>query len=128
MTTELWSLLAVALWGLPVVYAPAVGKMRIVGVGWGLGNRDTEPAAPAWVARAERAARNHFENLPLFVVVVLVAHVVGVHNDITRGAAVAFVVGRAAHTIVYWLGIPVVRTVAYYAAIGAVFAIVSQLR
>lgn len=128
MTTELWALLAVTLWGLPVVYAPAIGKMRIAGVGWGLGNRDTEPPAPAWVARAERAARNHFENLPLFIVAVLVAHVVGAHNEITRAAAVAFVVGRVAHTVLYWLGITVVRTVAYYAAIGAVFAIVSQLR
>ncbi len=128
MTTELWCLLAAAFWGLPVVYAPAVGKMRAAGgTTWGFGNRDVEPAVPAWVGRAERAARNHFENLPLFVVVVLVAQAAGIHDDLTRSAAAAFVVARVAHSIVYWLGITVVRTVAYYAGVVAVLAIASRL-
>jgi uncharacterized MAPEG superfamily protein len=127
MTTELWCLLAATFWGLPVVYAPAAGKARGAGVAWAVGNRDVEPTTPPWVGRAERAARNHFENLPLFVVVVLVAHAAGVHDDVTRTAAVVFVVARVAHTLVYWLGITVVRTLSYYAALGAVVAIASRL-
>ncbi|MBM4280399.1 MAG: MAPEG family protein [Deltaproteobacteria bacterium] len=127
MTTELWCLLAVTFWGLPVVYAPATGRGLRAGLGWAFGNREVDPPSPAWVGRAERAARNHFENLPLFVVVVLVAHVMDVHDDATRAAAATFVVARVAHTLIYWAGITVVRTLAYYAALIAVGVIASRL-
>ena len=88
-----------ALWSLPLIYAVPFGKMRhgggtlSDGLSWGFGNRDTDPASvPAWVGRAERAGRNHFENLPMFAILVLVLHVSGKHDDVTGFEVAEFTV------------------------------------
>ncbi len=125
-----------ALWSLPLIYAVPFGKMRhgggtlSDGLSWGFGNRDTDPASvPAWVGRAERAGRNHFENLPMFAILVLVLHVSGKHDDVTGWAAVAFCVARVLHAVLYWNGVTVlgVRTGAYYGGMGALLVMLSRL-
>ena len=129
MTTDLWALVFVALWTLPLVYVPPFGKMRATGMSWGMGNRSKEPDVPEWVKRAERAARNHLENLPLFAVVVLVAHVSGERDGVTAAAAVGFAAARVLHSFLYWFGITAlgVRTGAYYLSIGCLLVMVSRL-
>lgn len=129
MTTDLWCVVVIAFWTLPMVMLPPFGKMRAAGVSWGAGNRDVEPEVPAWVKRAERAAENHKENLPLFVATALVAHVSGEHDDVTAVASVVYVAARVVHGLVYQAGISIlaVRTVAYYAALGSVVVILSRL-
>lgn len=131
MTLDLWCLVFLALWTLPLIYAVPFGKMRHGGgLAWGFGNRDHDPpATPAWVGRAERAARNHFENLPVFAIVVLVLHVTGKHDDVTGGAAVAYCVARVLHALLYWFGVTTLgaRTGAYYAGLGALFLMLSRL-
>jgi uncharacterized MAPEG superfamily protein len=127
MTVELSCLLALGLWTLVLVYVPSTMRGRLAGMGWSLGNRDAPPAVPAWVERADRALRNHQENLPLFVITVVVAHLAGVHDDVTRGAAVVFVVARALHGVCYTLGLTPWRSVVFAVALLAQLAFVTRL-
>jgi uncharacterized MAPEG superfamily protein len=127
VTVELQCLLAMGLWTLALVYVPSTVRSRTAGFSWSLGNRDVVPAVPVWIERADRALRNHQENLPLFVIVVVVAHLAGVHDDVTRGAAVVFVVARVLHAVCYWLGLTPRRSVVFGVAFVAQLVFVTRL-
>ncbi|MDB4940917.1 MAG: hypothetical protein JWP97_451 [Labilithrix sp.] len=127
MTTDLWCLVANALWGLVLVFTEVGGKTRAGGVEWNAGNRDTEPRSPEWVARAGRALVNHKENFPLFLTAVLVVHVAGRADHVSAMAAVAYVILRALHAVVYIAGIPKLRSAMFAASLAAIFVILSRL-
>lgn len=97
------------------------------GLAWGLGNRETEFASPAWVHRAIRAHANLVENMPPFVALVLVAHVTGRANDTTALGATIFFWGRVAHAIVYTTGVVYLRTAAFVISLVGEVMILSQL-
>lgn len=128
MTVDLYAVVFLALWTFAVIYVGPAGKMRAAGVRWGFSNRETEPGdLPAWIGRADRAARNHFENLPMFAILVLVAHVSGKHDDVTAVASVVYCVARVFHALLYWTGVQYARTVAYYVGNACLVVIVSRL-
>lgn len=129
MTTELWCLVANALWGVVLVYVEVFGKTRAAGLEWNGGNRTTEPSVPAWVERASRALSNHKENFPLFLTAVVVVHLAGRTDAITGAASVVFVAARAAHGVLYVAGIAAlkVRSFAYVVGMGAILAMLSRL-
>jgi uncharacterized MAPEG superfamily protein len=77
------------------------------------GNREGLPDMTAWAGRAQRAHRNMLENLVLFAVLVLVAHIAGIHNEMTLLGAQLFFWARLAYAIIYVLGIPWLRTGAW---------------
>lgn len=74
------------------------------------------PEMPAWVKRCDRAHLNAVESLVPFAALIIVAHLAGVSNEQTALYAAVFFWARVAHAVVFWLGIPFVRTVAF--AIG----------
>lgn len=77
---------------------------------WGpkvvVSNRENTPPLPAWGNRSIAAHRNLLENLPLFAVLVLVAHVTGLANDMTALGAEIFVGARALYAVAYIVGTP----------------------
>ena len=119
MSAELQVLALVSLWGIVVLYIASAGRLRVGGVQWGLGNRESDPVFPAWVARAERAYRNHAENWPLYVGAALALHLSGRATETTALAAWVFLGARIAHTGLYVAGVTVARTAAYYVSLGA---------
>lgn len=128
MNTDLTMLVASAMLcaTLPVLYL--VGRLQVAGgLDWGLGNRDTELFAPAWVGRAERAHRNLLENLPHFAVVVLAAQLAGQANAVTAIGATVFFWARIAHVAVYVAGITRVRTAVYFLGLTGELVVLSQL-
>lgn len=128
MTTDLWMLVWSALLCLmmPTIYL--VGEVQTPGgMEWGLGNRDTPLAMPAWAERAKRAHGNLLENLPAFAILVLVAHVSGHANGTTALGAQIFFWARLVYAGVYTAGITVVRTVVYFAGTLGQVMILSQL-
>jgi uncharacterized MAPEG superfamily protein len=127
MTTELGALLVLGLWTLALVYLPSTARGRLAGTRWSLGNRDTAPGVPPWIERAERALRNHQENLPLFVITVVVGHLANIHDDVTRGTAVVFVSARVLHAVCYWLGLTPWRSVVFGVALLAQLVFVTRL-
>ncbi len=125
MTTELLTLIVLALLclALPLIYAPLYSRQ--VGMSGVLSNRDAVPEPQGAAGRGLRAHRNLLENLLPFAVLVLVAHVMGISNSMTVLMAQIFLGARLVHTISYLAGITKLRTVAYNigTAAQAVFAV-----
>jgi uncharacterized MAPEG superfamily protein len=82
-----------------------------------MGPRDT-PEKPLGVlaGRLTRAAANFLETFPFFAAAVLMAAVLGRHNWMTQGGAILYFVGRLIYVPLYAWAIPVIRTLAWGAA------------
>lgn len=70
-----------------------------------------------WATRARRAHANQVENLVIFAPLAILVPLTGSSTENTALAAMIFFVARLVHFVVYILGIPVVRTLAF--AVGA---------
>ena len=86
---------------------------------------DPEPRpVPLWGKRANRALMNAVEVLGGFAAMVVVAQLAGKSNAMTALWSAIFFWARAAHAVVYWFGIPYVRTVVFtlgYVCIAGIF-------
>jgi uncharacterized MAPEG superfamily protein len=79
---------------------------------------------PLWGKRAERAYLNAVETFAPFAAMVVVAHLAGKANSMTAFWAMSYFWLRVAHAIVYWLGIPYVRTLIFtlgFVAVAGIF-------
>ena len=117
MTTDLICLLALALWSIPLNHIPALGRAAKVGVAWAASNREQSVEGPPWVGRADRAQRNHHDNLAMISVVILMAQITGQNDGITANAAIAILAFRILHSVAYIAGISPVRSLAYFGSI-----------
>jgi uncharacterized MAPEG superfamily protein len=127
VTTDLWCLVANALWGWVLIQIEARGKTARAGLGWNMSNRDEEPEMPKWIHRARRAIANHKENFPFFLTAVVVVHLAGKADKVSALAAIVYVVARAIHGLLYTAGVTKVRSAAYLAGLIAAFVIFSRL-
>ncbi|HEY2418826.1 MAG TPA: MAPEG family protein [Steroidobacteraceae bacterium] len=75
-----------------------------------LGNRDNLPEATRFAGRAERTARNTFENFVLFAAIALVAHAAGATSPKVATGAEIFFWARVLYIPVYYAGIIYLRT------------------
>jgi len=79
---------------------------------------------PLWGKRADRAYLNAVETFAPFAAMVIVAHLAGKANSMTAFWAMSYFWLRVAHAIVYWLGIPYVRTLIFtlgFVAVAGIF-------
>jgi uncharacterized MAPEG superfamily protein len=119
----IWS---VALTVVQMVVA-VIGAQGKVGLPPLIGNRDDLPVMTGFAGRAQRAHRNMLESLVLFAVLVLVAQVTGKANAMTALGAQLFFWGRIAYAVVYWIGIPWVRTLVWAVSLIGLILIFVQL-
>ncbi len=126
MTIDLGCLLVLGLWSLVLNHTPAIGRMKALGMAWGAGNREETPLVAPWIGRADRAQRNHLDNLPMLAIVILIAHMTGKHDGVTAAASVVMVVARVAHSLVYIFGIKL-RPLFYLLSIVAMLVIVRRI-
>ena len=127
MTTDLICLLFLSLWSIPLNHIPALGRVKEGGLAWAASNRETTIEGPAWIGRADRAQRNHHDNLAMIAAIILIAQVTGQANNITANAAIAILAFRVTHSIAYIFGIPTLRSLSYAGSILAVGIIVWQI-
>lgn len=116
MTPELhWLTLTVLMTAL--LWVPYVlNRMALQGIFGAMGYLPTdEPAPPAWAQRSKAAHLVAIENLPIFAALVLIAHVAGISNALTLSAAALYFFGMIIHYLVFTLGIPYLRTLAFLA-------------
>ena len=73
----------------------------------------TPRPVPLWGKRADRVFLNAVESFAPFAALVIVAHLAGKLNEMTAFWAAAFFWLRVAHAVVYWLGLPYIRTIVY---------------
>lgn len=79
---------------------------------------DVRPHAD-WAYRLACAHRNAIENLVVFAPLAIMVHVLGVGNALTAMVASVFFLSRVAHALIYTLGIPLLRTIAFVAGFWA---------
>jgi uncharacterized MAPEG superfamily protein len=91
------------------------------------GNRDSLPELTGIAGRAKRAHLNMIENLVLFTALVLIAAVAGKANAATAMGAAVFFWARLAHAIIYLIGIPWLRTLAWAVSVIGMIIIAVQL-
>lgn len=131
MTTDLTCLLLLALWSIPLNHIPALGRVASAGteegLKWAASNRDTAIATPPWVGRADRAQRNHHDNLAMIAAVILIAHITQQADPITAKAAIAILVFRILHAVFYYVGIGIVRSLSYVGSIVGLAVIVWRI-
>lgn len=120
MTPELkWLTLTVLLTAL--VWMPYILDRILVRGFWpAISDRGPEngPHSP-WAQRMIRAHANAVENLVVFTPLVLIAHALNLHSPLLVGAAATYFFARAAHLLIYTLGLPVLRTLAFALGWGA---------
>lgn len=78
-----------------------------------------------WAYRLSLAHSNAVENLVVFAPLALMVHSLGLANPVTASAAALFFASRLAHALVYTLGVPLLRTLAFVVGFGCqiVFAL-----
>jgi uncharacterized MAPEG superfamily protein len=119
MTKEfMWLTLTIILTG--VLWIPYIlDRIRVRGLKGAMGNpsRSDTPQSP-WAQRLYFAHTNAVDNLVIFAPLVLILDSMGHSTRMTVIACALYFWARLAHAIVYALGIPVVRTLAF--AVGVV--------
>jgi len=99
------------------VLVAASGANSQVGLNTLAGNREGLPDLTGWAGRAKRAHLNMIENLVLFAALVLIAAAAGKANATTAMGAMIFFWARLAYAIIYLIGIPWLRTIAWFIAV-----------
>ena len=128
MTTELtllaWTLVLAAV----QVLLAAVARTAQYGVKWNAGPRD-EAMPEVWklTGRLERAQRNLFETLPLFIGAVLIADQSGRTGPMTVLGANLYFWGRLIYLPLYALGVPMVRSLVWAASFVGLILIFSVI-
>jgi uncharacterized MAPEG superfamily protein len=85
---------------------------------------DPEPRpVPLWGKRAQRVHINAVESFAPFAALVIVAHIAGKADGMTGFWAMSFFWLRLAHAVVYWLGVPYVRTAIFTLGVVCVVGI-----
>ena len=120
MTRELfWLTLTVILTGLLCV-PYILNRDMVRGLGGSMANptRDAKPHA-AWATRLMFAHDNAVENLVIFAPLVLILNAIDYSSKWTVLACAVYFWARVAHLIVYTMGLPVFRTLAFTVGFAA---------
>jgi uncharacterized MAPEG superfamily protein len=117
MSPDLYYLLMSAVLCFVQMLIAATGANTQVGLPALAGNREGLPEIVGWAGRARRAHLNMLENLVLFSALVLVAAVAGKANATTAMGAMIFFWARLAYALIYLIGIPWLRTLAWFVSV-----------
>ena len=128
VAVELWWLaitgVLMAVTSLPYV----MDRILTSGFGAALGNpQDQELKPSVWAVRMKAAHYNCVENLVAFGPLCVAVVVAGVTDGTTALAAAAFCLSRIAYVIVYTMGIPLLRTLAFLVGWLATMALALRL-
>lgn len=109
-----YTTLAAAFTGL--IWVPIiVNRLAEMGAWKALSNPEPDVRAHAnWAYRLAHAHRNAIENIAVFAPLAIAVHVLGLGSPLTAAAAAIFLYARVAHVIIYTLGIPLLRTIAFF--------------
>ena len=127
MTPELSWLSATALLFFLYILGEIVTANRQFKLGDLLGPRDNLGAYGALLGRAKRATANMIEMMCMFVPLVLVAVLSERTNQWTELGCMIFFFSRLIFAPLYWFGVPVVRTLAYFAGVAGLIMIFLQV-
>jgi uncharacterized MAPEG superfamily protein len=121
MRPEYQSLAILTLLFLFAWFPSSCGKMRVFGVRWLFSNRRPVEgkALDGWAARCERAHNNLKDNLPGFIVAVLLLGLTNKFDHSTTIASVGYVACRIGHYVSYAIGNVMARAVFFTVGLAA---------
>ena len=127
MTTEVLMLAATG--GLLLLLTVFQGTRNVLALGLSTAAGNQHDIAPwtGWNDRLNRAIRNLMEAIAIFVPIVIAVQIAGLNNETTAMGAQIFVIARIAHAGVYTLGIPWVRTAAWFVGVVGIIMVASPL-
>jgi uncharacterized MAPEG superfamily protein len=127
MSMDLKYLLFSVLLAFVQVLIAAASANQVVGLNTLAGNREGMADLTGFAGRARRAHLNMIENMVLFTALVLVAAVAGKANAMTAMGALIFFWARLIYAVIYLLGIPWLRTLAWAVSVIGMVMIALQL-
>lgn len=127
MTTDLTMLAYSAIFCVLLAFPYTLGMIAADGLAKAAGNREGMGEAPGWRGRARRAHLNMVENLIPFAALVLVVHLAQKASPMTAHGAELFFYARVAHAVVYILGVPYLRTLAWFASLAGIAMVAGAL-
>ena len=120
MSKELtWLALTAVLTGL--LWVPYIlDRIKVRGPAGAMANpsRNDKPQSP-WAQRLYFAHTNAVDNLVVFAVLVLILDATGKTSTVTAAACAVYFWARLAHAIIYAIGVPVARTIAFMVGFAA---------
>src|SRR5471032_3565476 len=127
MSLDLKYLLFAVLLTFVQVLIAAASANQAVGLPTLAGNREGMGELTGFAGRARRAHLNMIENMVLFTALVLVAVVAKKSNGMTEMGALVFFWARLVYAVIYLLGLPWLRTVAWAVSVVGMIMIALQL-
>lgn len=127
MSMDLKMLIASAVLTLLLTLPYSIGFLFTRGVFVVAGNREDYPPGKGWIGRAHRAHLNMVENMVPFTALVLAAAAAGQADGWTALGAQVFFYSRVVHAVVYTLGIPWLRTLAFLGGLAGMGMILYAL-
>ncbi|BCD99324.1 MAPEG family protein [Marinagarivorans cellulosilyticus] len=89
----------------------------LLGLPVAAGNQHDIAPWSGWNDRLNRAIRNLIEAIAIFAPIMLAVHGLGLNNDVSALGAQIFLVSRIVHAVIYTLGVPWIRTLAWFTGI-----------
>ncbi len=111
------------LW-LPII----LNRIREMGMWKALKNPEPDLRPEAnWAYRLGHAHRNAIENLAVFVPLAIIVHVLELGDSVTALWCTIFFSARVAHAVIYTIGIPLLRTIAFFAGFLAQMVLAARI-
>ncbi|RBO99305.1 MAPEG family protein [Pseudochrobactrum asaccharolyticum] len=128
MSTELTLAVWMLIIALVQIFLPAMFRNRETGLDYNAGPRD-EAGPPVGIitGRLQRAQRNLFETLPLFLAAIIIAHIAGREGTLTLTGAWIYVIGRVLYIPAYGFGIPYIRSLIWGVSLAGLVLIILAL-
>jgi uncharacterized MAPEG superfamily protein len=127
MTVELTMLVCSVALLFVLILIQALAGVLAQGLPEMAGSRDGLPEPKPFEARTKRVVDNHREGLALFAPLVLVAAVAHISNSATVLGAQLFFFARVVHAVLYLIGAPWIRPVAWGAGIVGTIMVFTAL-
>jgi uncharacterized MAPEG superfamily protein len=106
------------------VFLPVIIKTQQYGPKWNAGPRDQDVPPPSILAgRLDRAQRNLYETLPIFIAAVLIAQIGAADAALSLLGAQLYLGSRVLYVPIYALGIPYVRTLVWMVGLAGLVAL-----
>jgi uncharacterized MAPEG superfamily protein len=99
------------------VLIAAAAANQVVGLTTLAGNREDLKELPGFAGRARRAHLNMIENMVLFSALVLIAVIANKTNATTAMGALIFFWARLVYAVIYLIGVPWLRTLAWFVSV-----------
>ncbi len=97
------------------------------GLPWALGPQDEPREQNAVAGRVDRALRNYVYNFPAFIALALILTVTETNTASTATGAALWFWARVAYVPAYASGIPLVRSITWFASLGGLLMMILPL-